>query len=504
MNRNLLFFLLFFSSFGFTQNAPWMNFNTTNSLMPSNQVNAIAIDVQGVKWIAAEKGFVKFDNVNWVIYNRSNSSLSCPHPLGVAIDQYGIKWIATFCQGLVKFDGSTFTTYDTMATPVSSIAIDKNDIKWAGMQTGGVAKFDGTNWIFYTSSNSPLPSNVIKYIAVDPQNNKWIATDNGLAKFDDVNWTIYNTSNSGLPDNNVMTITIDNNSNKWIGTYTGGLAKFNTQGWVVYDTLNSGLQCNLVYSIALDQQNTIWVGTCHGGLNKFDGVNWTVYNTSNSNLPQNWNSAIAIEPNGNKWIGLHDNGLAAYNEGGVILPVELTSFISIVKHNDILLQWNTATENNSSIFQIERKSLESPWNKITEIQAAGNSSTPKIYSYTDKNLRPGNYFYRLKMIDIDGKFKYSNEIETNIAAPREYILNQNFPNPFNPTSRISFSLPKTSFTTLKIYNVLGREVQTIVSEILSSGTHNYEFDGRNLNSGVYFYTLMAGNFSSTKKMILMK
>jgi len=509
MNKNLLFLLLFISTFDFCQNAPWMNFNTTNSLMPSNQVNAIAIDPQGVKWIAAESGFVKYDNNTMVVYNKSNSALKCPHPLGVAIDQQGIKWLATFCQGLVKFDGTTFTIYDSVSSPLpfrtlTSIAIDLNNVIWAGMIYGGIARFDGSNWTFYNKTNSSLPSNYIKSVSVDAQNNKWFGTDNGLVKYDGANWTKYNSSNSGLPDNNVLSIAVDNSGNKWIGTYSGGMAELNDGGWAIYDTLNSGLTCNTVYSISADKQNTLWIGTCHGGLHKFDGTNWTVYNASNSDLPGNWTTVIAVESNGNKWIGLHDYGLSAYNESGVILPVELTKFSGIVSNRDILISWSTATEENSSGFEIERRTPSTNWEKISEIKAAGNSTSAKNYFYTDKGLINGEYYYRLKMTDLDGKFKYSNEIQVSVNAKDEFALNQNYPNPFNPTTTINYSIAKGGNVLLTVYNAIGSKLMVVVNEYKPAGNYSVQFDGSSFAGGIYFYRLESGGYSLVKKLILLK
>jgi hypothetical protein len=127
----------------------------------------------------------------------------------------------------------------------------------------------------------------------------------------------------------------------------------------------------------------------------------------------------------------------------------------------------------------------------------------------DKNLSIGKYQYRLKQIDFDGSFEYSNIIEAEINSPEEFSLSQNYPNPFNPTTTIQYSIPsngkgETSNVTLKVFDVLGNEAATLVNEEKQPGVYEVEFDASQLSSGIYFYKLQTENYSSTKKMILLK
>jgi hypothetical protein len=190
------------------------------------------------------------------------------------------------------------------------------------------------------------------------------------------------------------------------------------------------------------------------------------------------------------------------------LPVELNSFYAEIFNNHIKLTWTTSTEIDNYGFDVERKKIvnnyENKWEKIAFIPGAGNSNSTKNYSYTDKNLLPGNYQYRLKQIDNDGQSEYSNIIESIVNPPAEFSLSQNYPNPFNPTTQIRFELPLTSMVDLKIYDILGREIKTLVKGELNPGTYSYEWDGRNdfgnpVSSGMYRYRITAGNFSETKK-----
>jgi len=188
-----------------------------------------------------------------------------------------------------------------------------------------------------------------------------------------------------------------------------------------------------------------------------------------------------------------------------LLPVELINFFGVVSKNNVILNWQTATEVNNYGFDIECKSSNEEWRIIGFVSGNGNSNSLKEYSFTDKNPPSGKIKYRLKQIDIDGSFSYSNEVEINTEIPKIFSLQQNYPNPFNPSTTFEFTIPEDGLTTLKIYDFLGQEIQTLVNEELKSGQiHRVNFDGSRLASGIYFYKLESKNHSAIKKFILMK
>jgi pectin methylesterase-like acyl-CoA thioesterase len=194
----------------------------------------------------------------------------------------------------------------------------------------------------------------------------------------------------------------------------------------------------------------------------------------------------------------------------IILPVEMTSFTAKLNVSSVNIKWTTATEVNNNGFEIEKKitaseNTASDWKTIASIKGNGNSNSPKDYSFDDKNIfATGKYSYRLKQIDKNGNFKYSKEIAVDINIPVEFKLNQNYPNPFNPTTTISFSLPIAVQVSLKLYDVLGKELSSLVNEEKPAGNYNVEFNASKLSSGLYIYQLRAGNFVQSRKMILMK
>ncbi len=202
----------------------------------------------------------------------------------------------------------------------------------------------------------------------------------------------------------------------------------------------------------------------------------------------------------------------------IYVPVELTSFTSHLNDHTVVLQWQTATETNNQGFEIERASSlpatapngTSPvqgWERIGFVEGHGTTTEPQNYIFNDdiSNINATSFSYRLKQIDYDGTFEYSDEVEViNSILPNEFSLSQNYPNPFNPTTSISFGVPVKSNVILKVFNSLGQEVVTLVNEEKEAGKYVVEFNATSLPSGVYYYTLYTENFIQTKKMILMK
>lgn len=194
---------------------------------------------------------------------------------------------------------------------------------------------------------------------------------------------------------------------------------------------------------------------------------------------------------------------AIYSEGP--LPVELVSFSAEVENNKVELKWITATEIMNYGFEVERKGFENTnWKRRGFVEGRGNSNAPVNYHYVDNISSVGKYQYRLKQIDINGNYKYYNAIEVNLAVPQNIELKQNFPNPFNPVTKISFSLNKTDNVKITVFNTLGQQITTLLNEKRIAGIYSVDFDASNLNSGIYLYRLETSDFVQVKKMILLK
>ncbi len=229
------------------------------------------------------------------------------------------------------------------------------------------------------------------------------------------------------------------------------------------------------------------------------------------------------------WIGIHLNSITGnpmktqgvevtaygYEQTGGsaipagTLPVELTSFTALTANNNVELKWNTATEVNNYGFNIERSqktegsSQNLQWEQIGFVKGNGNSNSPKNYSFIDDNPVSGKVEYRLKQIDNNGNFKYSQVVTVN-SLPTKFEVWQNYPNPFNPTTTIQYAIPKAEHVTLKVYDEIGREVSTLVNENKEAGQYNVSFNGSNLASGIYYYRITSGYFNEVKKLMLLK
>ena len=234
---------------------------------------------------------------------------------------------------------------------------------------------------------------------------------------------------------------------------------------------------------------------------------WIVKRTDATGV---WTALTTTNPSGNilRVTGLTDFcdfGLA----GDAAQPVELASFVSTINGNDVTLNWATTTETNNSGFDIERSSLNGSWSKVGNVTGNGTVTTPHNYSFTDRNVASGTYSYRLKQIDFNGNFEYfSLNNEVNVGIPQKFELSQNYPNPFNPSTSINFDLPFDAKVSIKVFDLSGKEVATLVNGAITAGYHSVNFNASGLSSGVYFYRINAegsgNNFVATKKMSLIK
>ncbi len=269
-----------------------------------------------------------------------------------------------------------------------------------------------------------------------------------------------------------------------------------------------------------------------------NGLNIIYGNIQGSNVYDLYNNTLdPIYAQNNDW-GVYDStliedhifhqadslelGLVRFMPFSGPIPVELTSFTASSVDGNVVLNWITATELNNSGFEIQRSLSPTPslkegalgnsdWQKIGFVTGNGTSTEVHSYSFTDQNPVDGKSYYRLKQIDFDGSFEYSNIVEVDFTLPIVFSLEQNYPNPFNPSTKIKYSITNVALSgvegsrvILKVFGILGNEVETLVNEEKPAGNYEVNFDASKLSSGVYFYQLHAGSFVETKKMILLR
>ena len=271
-----------------------------------------------------------------------------------------------------------------------------------------------------------------------------------------------------------------------------------------YNITNFTYNINLQYISPADVIGTeanIYTG-------KWDGSTWQQFAQANTTTHQ-----------------LTGTGAASFSTftGGQqsAMPVTLSSFTSSVSGQNITLRWTTSSEQNNTGFEIQRTpSSENQWVTAGTINGKGTTTTPTNYTFLDKNLPTGKYQYRLKQTDHNGNSEYHTLPGTvEIALPTKYELFQNYPNPFNSTTVIKFSIPNTEGfpslegyaqrgvgnVTLKLYDITGREVLTIINnEYKPAGYYTINLNASSLSSGVYFYRMVSNKFIETKKLTLIK
>lgn len=232
----------------------------------------------------------------------------------------------------------------------------------------------------------------------------------------------------------------------------------------------------------------------------YDGIN----PASNTQITTAAGSITSFGVDENKELYLVSFNGKIYNFVPTVVPVELNSFTASVINGKVKLEWFTSTETNNAGFEIERSENGLDFTKIFFVSGNGTTTFRNYYSHIDETVQTGKYFYRLKQIDFDGSFKYFDVLMVDIGMRREFNLEQNFPNPFNPSTIIKFTIPVDGLVTLKIYDVIGQEIKTLINEIKSAGTHNLEFNASELPGGIYFAQLMYNERFLFRKMTYLK
>ncbi len=196
------------------------------------------------------------------------------------------------------------------------------------------------------------------------------------------------------------------------------------------------------------------------------------------------------------------NALSAINS--VIVPVEMTIFSGAYENGSVKLNWITATELNNFGFDIERRDDFTSYEKIGFVSGNGTSTNRNTYYFMDQNLSAKRYYYRLKQLDLDGTYEYSQEIAVDIEVLNNFKLFQNYPNPFNPTTNIKYYVPENGKLKIGLYDVLGNELKTLVDKDVSAGSYELSVDGSNLASGTYFIKMISQGSQQTIKISLIK
>lgn len=394
--------------------------------------------------------FAKYTTDGNLTWAKNVGGTDSQDPKAISVDGSGNVYITGRFNSTVDFDPGAGTTNLT-GTAFSF------DIFFAKYTTDGVF-----TWAKQVGDEN---TEISKDISVDGSGNVYITGEFGVTvDFD-----------PGAGTTNLVSA----------GSYDAFFAKYDSNGDLAWAKSVGGTGYESGYALALDGNGFLYIAGTFSGSGDFDPDAGTLTLTS---------------------AGSDDIFFGKYNVSDGLLPVELTSFSARFTNKTILLEWQTATEVLNYGFEVEKKEVNGVWVKRGFVAGHGNSNSPKEYTFTDALSSGGKMIYRLKQIDVDGSFTYSNEVEVSSSGlPTEFTLMQNYPNPFNPSTQIEFALPGESSVTLEVLNVLGERVAVLLeNETLAAGSHSANFRAAEQVSGIYFYRLTTDGWSGIKKMIYMK
>ncbi|MDP4173994.1 MAG: two-component regulator propeller domain-containing protein [Bacteroidota bacterium] len=540
----------------------WTRFNKHYYNIPTDSLTSVAVDKKRTVWVGTYNlGIVKYDSSSWTVFNRSNSDLPSDFVSAVTVDSSGNVWAGTN-NGIAQYNGIKWIVYNDSNSSlpdkhISSLTVDSKGNLWAGTNLGGYAMFDGKAWLAYNSSNSRLKNNNILDIAADSSNTIWIISQGAVYRVRGDNWIDVSNENTVLKNKSVFSVSVDRKSNKWFLAsenctcgYPTLAIKYNDTTWTIFDSTNTNPLIKKFTSVAFDSSGNTWF-SIDCGLAKYDGKNWSAYLSSDNVPPLCPSNAfcLTVKADGNvfwgneegiirfdgtKWFefyrgykgiaGVHD--LAVDHRGslwaamaandGSRLRGGLTKFEGY-KETSFYLNcgpwfWSIAIDN------MNNKWMGGKWCGLIKIDGVNDSST-SVFNTANSGM-PDNQISSIAIDKYNRKWIASPNtgivlyisdqvIPVNVDKngkrnPLSFSLLQNYPNPFNPLTIIGYTLAKDSFVSLKLYDILGREIIVLENGFRTAGPHNVKLDGSSLPSGIYIYRLKAGQFNDSKKLVLLR
>lgn len=348
----------------------------------------------------------------------------------------------------------------------------------------------------------------------DPLNRLLITSACGIEAMEQDGNVIFWNVNLG---SNELAPAIGTDATAYAATYFGDVTAINPDGTIKWTSTTATDAIRLI-AVRQDVARLVYSGATNFGVPDFvSGVEtetgtllWTInLTTINGHNELVWTAIAPTSADGSVVYfntRFTSNGApgALYAVGVTdVTPVELTSFTANKTDSQVLLNWVTASETNNSRFEIERKSSDG-FETIGFVPGFGTTTESHSYKFIDSDVRAGKYAYRLKQIDYNGSFEYSDEIEIEITAPSEFSLDQNYPNPFNPSTTIEFNVPEESNVTVVIYNALGKQLDVLFKGMTSPGSHKISWNAANYASGIYYYRMESENYIQVRKMLLVK
>jgi ligand-binding sensor domain-containing protein len=398
-------------------------------------------------------------------------------------------------------------------------------------------------WTHYTTQNSGLPSDLVYAVVVAPDSTVWFGTGNGLASLKGNDWTVFDTLNSPLPDPYITCLAVDSIGTVWIGTGFAGAAKFHNGSWEVFDTSNSDIPHNTLFDITIGPDQTPWFATEDGVVNYADGV-WKNYRDS---LIEPQSRSVAFDHHGTVWMGTYTpvdfRGYIEYMKDGFFSHTILSRLDIFSTFPHCILSMNDSTVYvgtgnglikfvNGSWKVYHKQDSPLPANGIASLAVSADtvivgtaSGIVEIVGDVWQTILPADstlpnspvfgiavdpYGNRIVATGTEGVVIYNRSTivtaaDRNDETVNTFMLLQIYPNPFNPSTTIVFTVPATEKSTVKVYNSIGQEVDVLFNGIAEARAHHRVlFNASGLAGGFYFAQLESGGKTKVKKMVVLK
>ncbi|MFC1607928.1 two-component regulator propeller domain-containing protein [Candidatus Latescibacterota bacterium] len=493
-----------------------INWSSNQVVSKSSFLFTFAIDNGGIFWIATNQGLYRIENDNIDIYTEKDG-IKSSNKSKIFIHENDVWHIGV--NGISKFKGSMFVNHTgPAANSIDCIAIDHNYIKWFGHRTKNITRYDDSTWLMYSHNNIDA---IGEHIAVDSNNNIWFSAEFGyVLSYDGTtlhDYHIWGEYDRDASSEDAWTCPVyahsiapDKEGNVWI--YANGTCDYSVYGSIsffdLYKEMSIKYYTDCAHNLAVDSKNQLWMSrrisvshmpeiiqlstektylteniiltdipteyifrikfdsndtiwiTSKSGTSYYDGSSWTSYNTDNSSLPSNNVLSLEFDSNNTKWIGT-DAGTVRFDGE----------------------TWTVFNTQNSGLCN----------DTVNAIAVEENNT---IWFGTDNGIS-----------------RYTGEViepsAVDNATPQPLPLIQTYPNPFNPTTAVEFTLPQSGQVTVTVYNMAGQAVRELAGDFMTAGNHRLVWDGRdssgnNVSAGVYFARLKAGVVDATAKMVLVK
>ena len=483
---------------------------TPSRILGGTQDNGTQQTYSALNWAAAYGGdggevcfnpinsnFILGETQNGGIFRTTNSGTSWSSATSGINTGENVTWVAPITAHPTT-DGTFYTARQRIYRSTN------NGGAWSAI-SGNVNGSSAVREMAISSSNP-----MILYATTG--SSVFLSTDGGAT---------FTNKTSGLPSKTITSVNVHpTDENMAILTFSG----FGTNK--VYKTTNMGsswfsifgnlpdspVNDGFIYTYDALNPNTYFIATDIGVfLTQNDGTNWV-------ELPNNLPNTVIMHldyTHSNQMLRAGTHGRGVYEAFiDFVIPVELTSFTAETNDNTVLLNWSTATETNNQGFEIERKLKNQEWLKIGFVNGNGTTTEIQNYNYADDYSQipyEGTALYRLKQIDYNGDFEYSEQLAVNLTfIPSEYYVSQNYPNPFNPSTTIKYSLPVESTVKINIYNSLGETIEELASETQPEGNYEVTWNAQNYSSGIYYYSFEVNSADGSqshremKKIVFLK